>query len=61
MCLQFGFVIFGQKDLGAKASHKMLVKWTPGGSHVPRYILHLYLVINHIIANKSTTTKARKN
>jgi hypothetical protein len=26
MRLQFGFVIFWQKDFGAKASHKMLVK-----------------------------------
>jgi hypothetical protein len=31
MCLQFGFVIFGQKNFGAKAAHKMLVKLTPGG------------------------------
>jgi hypothetical protein len=30
MCLQFGFVSFGQKDFGAKAAHKMLVKLTPG-------------------------------
>jgi hypothetical protein len=30
MCLQFGFVIFGQKDFGAKAAHRMLVKLTPG-------------------------------
>jgi len=30
MCLQFGFVIFWQKDLGAKAAHKILVKSTPG-------------------------------
>jgi hypothetical protein len=30
MCLQFGFVIFWQKDLGAKAVIKMLVKLTPG-------------------------------
>ncbi len=29
LCLQFGLVIFGQKDLGAKAAHKMLVKLTP--------------------------------
>ncbi len=29
MCLQFGFVIFGQKDFGAKAAHKMLVRLTP--------------------------------
>jgi hypothetical protein len=32
MCLQFGFVIFWQKDFGTKAAHKMLVKLTPGGS-----------------------------
>jgi hypothetical protein len=31
MCLLFGFVIFWQKDFGAKAVHKMLVKLTPGG------------------------------
>ncbi len=30
MCLQFGFVIFWQKDFGTKAAHKMLVKLTPG-------------------------------
>jgi hypothetical protein len=28
VCFQFGFVIFWQKDLGAKAAHKMLVKLT---------------------------------
>jgi hypothetical protein len=28
--LQFGFVIFRQKDFGAKAAPKMLVKLTPG-------------------------------
>ncbi len=32
VCLQFGFVIFRQKDFGAKAAHKMLVKWTQGGT-----------------------------
>ena len=31
MCLQFGSIIFWQKDFGAKAAHKMLVKLTPGG------------------------------
>jgi hypothetical protein len=30
MCLQFGFVIFWQKDFGAKAAHKMSVKFTLG-------------------------------
>jgi hypothetical protein len=29
-CLQFGFVIFWQKEFGAKAAHKMLVKLPPG-------------------------------
>jgi len=30
MCLQFGFVIFWQKEFGTKAAYKMLVKLTPG-------------------------------
>jgi hypothetical protein len=43
MCLQFGFLIFWQKDFGAKAAHKMLVKLTPGGSLDPRFVLqHLF-------------------
>jgi len=29
LCLQFMFVIFWQKDFGAKVVHKMLVKLTP--------------------------------
>jgi hypothetical protein len=32
MCLQFGFVIFWQKDFGTKAAHKMLVKLKPDAS-----------------------------
>ncbi len=40
MCLQFGFVIFWQKDFGAKAAHKMLVKLTPELSATAT-ILHL--------------------
>ncbi len=43
-CLQFGFVIFWQKDFGAKVAHKMLVKLTPGGSMGPRYVLQLLFV-----------------
>jgi hypothetical protein len=35
MCLQFGFVIFWQKDFGAKAAYIMLVKLTPGGTMGP--------------------------
>jgi hypothetical protein len=46
MCLQFGFVIFWQKDFGPKAGHKMLVKLTPGGSMVPRYVLQLLFCKN---------------
>jgi hypothetical protein len=30
ICLQFGFVIFWQKEFCAKAAYKMLVKLTPG-------------------------------
>ncbi len=45
MCLQFGFVIFWQKDFGAKGALKMLVKLTPGrvsrSSSVDRRIPYL--------------------
>jgi hypothetical protein len=33
--LQFGFVIFWQKEFGTKADHKMLVKLTPGWQSSP--------------------------
>jgi hypothetical protein len=36
MCLHIGFVIFWQKNFGAKAAHKMLVKLTPGGNFTNR-------------------------
>ncbi len=36
MCLQFGFVIFWQKDLVAKAVNKMLVKLTPDWAIFPQ-------------------------
>jgi hypothetical protein len=42
MCLQFGFVIFWQKDLGAKAAHKMLVKLTPGPSVIKHFSAVIY-------------------
>ncbi len=32
MCLQFGFVIFWRKDLGAKAANNLLVKLPPSGN-----------------------------
>jgi hypothetical protein len=41
ICLQFGFVIFWQKDFGTKAAHKMLVKLTPGGRN--RQLIYLNL------------------
>jgi len=53
MSLKFGFVIFWQKDFGAKAAHKMLVKLTPGGSIFSRNVLQL------LFSENSTTT--RKN
>jgi len=28
--VHFGFIIFGQKDIGKKIAHKMLMKLTPG-------------------------------
>ncbi len=37
MCLQFWFVIFWQKDFGAKAVYKMLVKLTPGANVIKQY------------------------
>jgi hypothetical protein len=44
MCLQFGFVIFWQKDFGAEAAHKMLVKLTAGGSMGPTHFLKLLVI-----------------
>jgi len=42
MCLQFWFVIFGQKDFGPKTDHKMLVKLTPGGRNWLLIYPHLF-------------------
>jgi hypothetical protein len=42
MCLQFGFVIFWQKDFGAKAAHKMLVKLTPGANVIKLFTAVIY-------------------
>jgi hypothetical protein len=42
-CLQFGFVIFWQRDFGTKAAHKMLVKLTLFYKVGPRKILQNYL------------------
>jgi hypothetical protein len=35
----FEFVIFRQKDFGAKAAHKMLVKLTPGAYQPSLHVL----------------------
>jgi hypothetical protein len=42
MCLQFGFVIFWQKDIGTKAAHKMLVKLSPGGRVGPCFATFIW-------------------
>jgi hypothetical protein len=48
MCLQLGFVIFWQKDFGAKAAHKMLVKLTPGGRNWQLISPHSTTTLQHI-------------
>ena len=53
-CLQFGFVVFWQKDFGAKAAHKMLVKLTPGDRMGPRYVLQYHFMKNHKMASNTT-------
>jgi len=40
MCLQFGFVILGQKEIGSKVAHKMLVKLTTGDNQEPDFFQH---------------------
>jgi hypothetical protein len=45
MCLSFGFVIFWQKDFGAKAVNKMLVKLTSGGRNWQLISPHLTSVL----------------
>ncbi len=34
LCLQFGFAIFRQKNIGVKAAHKIFLKSTPGVNSV---------------------------
>jgi len=41
MCLQFGFVIFWQKDFGTKAAHKM--NMTPGACVIKLFTVVIYL------------------
>ncbi len=49
MCLQFGFVIFWQKDFGAKAANKMLVKLPPGRNTLA-YLASGLVVENLLVA-----------
>jgi hypothetical protein len=42
MCLQFGFVIFWQKDFDAKAVHNMLVKLTPWPNDIKLFTMVIY-------------------
>jgi hypothetical protein len=44
MCLQFGIVIFWQKEFGAKAAHKMLVILTPGSHAGRQSIFGVYFI-----------------
>jgi len=44
MCLQFGFVFFWRKDLGAKAAYKMLVKLTPGQKKTCNIFSYIYMI-----------------
>jgi len=41
MCLKFGFVIFWQKEIGAKALHKNLVKLTSGETFFACFVIKL--------------------
>ncbi len=54
MCFQFGFVIFWEKDFGAKAAHKMLVKLTPGR---PLKVLSIYIGSGTFLTNIRTGRK----
>jgi len=41
--LQFGFVIFGQKNISTKAARKMLVKLTTGRSFIKLEISGVFI------------------
>jgi hypothetical protein len=49
MCLQFGFVIFRQKDFGPKAAHKMLVKFTPAKTYLAGFEIEQDLLVRRVI------------
>jgi hypothetical protein len=42
ICLQFGFLIFWQKDFSTKAAHKMLVKLAPGANVIKLFLSVIY-------------------
>ncbi len=44
MHLKLGFVIFGQKDFGAKGAHKMLVKLAQVAALLPEICLQLLII-----------------
>jgi hypothetical protein len=48
MCLQFGFVIFWQKDFGAKAAHIMLVKLTPASKAVAGTVIMEQIIFERL-------------
>jgi hypothetical protein len=48
MCLQFGFLIFWQKDFGTKAAHKMSMKLTPGGRN---WQLIIFIVLGNYLSH----------
>jgi hypothetical protein len=49
MCLQFGLVIFWQKDFGAKAAHKMLVKLTPGHNDMKPFLRMFIITLSFFL------------
>jgi hypothetical protein len=49
MCLQLGIVIFWQKDFGAKAAHKMLVKLTPAKTYLAGFEIGQDLLVRRVI------------
>ena len=49
MCLKFGFVIFWQKEIGAKAAHNMLVKLTQGRKKRAAHVKYKIMLIKREI------------
>ena len=57
-CLQFGFVIFWQKEVGAKAARKMLVKLTLGLNSYLAILVFLGLIL---FVTTNATSKAKQS